>query len=999
MNYLKSLGIDPRLIKIGEIVMSGVRRFLELDDTPDSYDGQAGKVVKVNEGGTALKFEEMTGGGDMLKSVYDADDDGTVDNADKVDGQHASEFAAASHDHDSAYAPISKGVTNGDSHDHAGGDGAAITENALSLSDVTMANALTSKHGFCPKLPDDDTKFLDGKGNWSAPGFKGKIIYADSPAYDNVVAAINQAEPGDMVVVPKGEATWDSKLSITKGIILKGAGIDQTIINNNYDNPSDNDECLIFYKPDDFEANYPFRITGFTFNSYDKSDTIYLAHNRSSSLTIQTKIRIDHNKFTAASGNTDIQAIVCNGMRGVVDNNLFYHAYPIRHSSCYGNGQSWWNNWEGLRYGKPDNNIYYEDNIFYDVEIVANSQYANRYAMRYNTIYMAGEAYPLFDAHGNQGIGYMYSSFGVEMYGNLLVTPASNTSFNLLDHRGGKALVFMNAIVSASGSYSGSCWETIRDEYPDSLNPEDNPDYQFPNDTYYFLNRKNYTGNSYCGVTEGQHSDNPPFYNCPTEDRDYFVGTDVFDGSLGVGYGLLSNRPSNPTTVGVGYWATDKNLSNLEGMVGANPETPITGTFYKCTEPGVWTEYFMLLEYPHPLRTILGETITEFDLSLSDVETNNATTEKHGFCPKLSGNSSQYLDGTGEWSAPSGGGADNFLDLTDTPDLYTDQGGKFIKVNSGETGLEFVSHTVGDMLKSVYDTDDDGKVDSAETADTASDSDKLDGYHSSDFATSTHNHDSAYAPISKGVTNGDSHDHVGGDGAAITEAAISLSDVTDNNVSTSKHGFCPKLPNDDTKFLSGVGNWAVPSGGGGSSDAISQAINPIKKYGSNTYWIGLDGATSPATTTFTANRLFIYPISFDHDISVSTVAIQVTTAASGNVKVGLYSAAYDNGWKPATLLGSTADMDTSTTGTKTASVSWNLSKHTVYFVGLIPSAAPALRSHVNSYCRVLFVIMSGTTMNKCHMLTYDVGSYSLPSDLSSVTFAYSDAHPPTIALA
>ena len=361
MNYLKSLGIDPRLIKIGKTITSGIRRFLELDDTPDSYDGQAGKVVKVNEEETALKFEEMAGGGDMLKSVYDTDDDGTVDNADKVDGQHASEFAAASHDHsgvyapishqhagsditsqvldsdkldgyhatsfaaashthpgtditsqvsdsdkldgqhasafasashthtaymekatydtdsdgivdnsekleghsasyfaeashnhngvyaptshqhpgtditsqvsdsdkldgqdasafasathnhDATYAPISKGVTNGDNHDHSGGDGAAITESALSLSDATMANASATKHGFCPKLPDDDTKFLDGKGNWSVPaggetGEKGKIIFADSCELADVQAAIAAADPGDTVIVPNGTA-------------------------------------------------------------------------------------------------------------------------------------------------------------------------------------------------------------------------------------------------------------------------------------------------------------------------------------------------------------------------------------------------------------------------------------------------------------------------------------------------------------------------------------------------------------------------------------------------------------------------------------------------------------------------------------------------------------------------------------------------------------------------------------------------------------------------
>jgi len=43
----------------------------------------------------------------------------------------------------------------------------------------------------------------------------------------------------------------------------------------------------------------------------------------------------------------------------------------------------------------------------------------------------------------------------------------------------------------------------------------------------------------------------------------------------------------------------------------------------------------------------------------------------------------------------------------------------------------------------------------------------------SSFATSGHNHDATYAPIAKGVTNGDSHDHNGGDGGTIAYGSIS----------------------------------------------------------------------------------------------------------------------------------------------------------------------------------------------------------------------------------
>lgn len=44
----------------------------------------------------------------------------------------------------------------------------------------------------------------------------------------------------------------------------------------------------------------------------------------------------------------------------------------------------------------------------------------------------------------------------------------------------------------------------------------------------------------------------------------------------------------------------------------------------------------------------------------------------------------------------------------------------------------------------------------------------------------SHNHDAAYAPISKGVTNGDAHDHSGGDGAQIDHAGLS-------NIGTNTH--------------------------------------------------------------------------------------------------------------------------------------------------------------------------------------------------------------------
>lgn len=48
--------------------------------------------------------------------------------------------------------------------------------------------------------------------------------------------------------------------------------------------------------------------------------------------------------------------------------------------------------------------------------------------------------------------------------------------------------------------------------------------------------------------------------------------------------------------------------------------------------------------------------VTDAKLSTSDITTNNASTSKHGFLKKLSNVSTEYMDGTGAWSTPAGGG-------------------------------------------------------------------------------------------------------------------------------------------------------------------------------------------------------------------------------------------------------------------------------------------------------------------------------------------------------
>ncbi len=76
----------------------------------------------------------------------------------------------------------------------------------------------------------------------------------------------------------------------------------------------------------------------------------------------------------------------------------------------------------------------------------------------------------------------------------------------------------------------------------------------------------------------------------------------------------------------------------------------------------------------------------------------------------------------------------------------------------------------------------------------------------------------------------------------VKDSDLSLSDITTNNVSTSKHGFTPKAPNDTTKFLRGDGTWAVPASGSSSGK-----FGIADSTGAYTYYTTLGAAITAAS--------------------------------------------------------------------------------------------------------------------------------------------------------
>lgn len=432
-------------------------------------------------------------------------------------------------------------------------------------------------------------------------------VSAASCSYPDVSSAISASVAGDTVTVPPGSCTWSSTLTIRNGITLLGAGIGNTVITYGAATVS-----MLIYEPSDASINGFFRITGFTFDGAGiNTGGVPLIELRGGNqvTTIQTKLRIDHNRFQ----NSGTQYIWFSGIRGVIDNNVFGTTYyPIRTpmsrinitdltlGKLYG-GAAEWDYWQGVRFGAPDNNMYFEDNVFEGITsgIVTDCQDAGRYVFRYNTIRVTTDPWPLFDMHGNNGSSRQYSCVGGELYGNNVTVTGTGGYF--LDQRGGRVFVFNNNVNIPLSFH-------IREEEDDSTLPVTyvgpNPPPQYPqhvNGSYYWGNARNLAVTPY-GVDTSCKSP-VCFYSgdIPLAGRDFFTDTT----SPGITAGTLASRPATCST-GQGYWATDQSTTNLTGMVGANPTTPISGMLYRCVAANTWDSGSSPLAYPHPLRSLSG---------------------------------------------------------------------------------------------------------------------------------------------------------------------------------------------------------------------------------------------------------------------------------------------------------------------------------------------------------------------------------------------------------
>lgn len=145
------------------------------------------------------------------------------------------------------------------------------------------------------------------------------------------------------------------------------------------------------------------------------------------------------------------------------------------------------------------------------------------------------------------------------------------------------------------------------------------------------------------------------------------------------------------------------------------------------------------------------------DLAAPDDNTDlNATTSVHGLLRKLSNSSNQFLDGQGNWSVP------------DHANIST------IGTNSHSTIDSFISSKAAASGLASLNSSSKVVQDPANATATPTASKIVQADGTGKIATGwVPDLSATYATAAKGVTNGDSHDHNGGDGAAIAYANVS----------------------------------------------------------------------------------------------------------------------------------------------------------------------------------------------------------------------------------
>ena len=423
----------------------------------------------------------------------------------------------------------------------------------------------------------------------------GNTINSASVNLSDVQAAVSSANPGDIVQVPAGSATWSGGLTIGKSITLQGTasaapsspvqgpGVSSTFITRG-SGFSSRSNYLITISP---SSDVPVRITGFHFDNGAGSSvpannlcTVFIVGNDTSPIK---QVRIDNCTF-----NTGSQVVWWNGgAYGVTDHCLFQNCWIgviiYGGSSDLGDKAFARNDYAAGSANFP----FTEDCIFiWNLAGYPGSPWVTyhwgggRSVLRHCTIDSTGASIgstgPV-DCHGNQnywhipGESNQRGTIRFEFYNNIV--KMGKGAYQVMDARGGSMIVHDNTFTTTDGDKPNII--DFRDEEDDA------------------------------GNTPGIPLRSPVQWPCEDQITASFIWNNTMNGSpgkIGIGtFGDSNTTSGDPFYIKVNrdYWLSPPNGSTT--TVYPLPPNGPTIALYPSPYANLQLTSYTPYAYPHPL--------------------------------------------------------------------------------------------------------------------------------------------------------------------------------------------------------------------------------------------------------------------------------------------------------------------------------------------------------------------------------------------------------------
>ena len=400
-------------------------------------------------------------------------------------------------------------------------------------------------------------------------------------------------------------------------------------------------------------AGKSFRLTGIAFTQdssspFTSSGIVGLGGNG-------TSVRVDHCHFRLVISGTTIGIFAGGSVTGVADHDFFDDTDILSNDIAFHNGNGWNgtsqadnadHSWTDSEHWGSAKFFYVEDTRFFNGDI-GDAHDGARYVLRHNTITGDGNSAQQMFNHGVTGPSRAQATRAVEVYQNTFANagnqgnpPISLNSGTLLFWGNSVTGGYQNAVkisydfrttAGGGGNYNyannwGYCGTAAGgpSNWDGNLNSSGYPCMDqpgrgtgdlltgsaFPGTVNSTTNSVSWPHQSVSPIYVWNNTYSPKYYtssglvgnNVPpivSDNREYFqqfgslAEPGSFNGTKGVGQGLLSARPTTCTAgtdpktggsaPGVGYWATD------------------TNTLYVCSSTNIWTSYYVPYTYPHPL--------------------------------------------------------------------------------------------------------------------------------------------------------------------------------------------------------------------------------------------------------------------------------------------------------------------------------------------------------------------------------------------------------------